>query len=469
MSNEPAGTAGFGPNEWLVDEIYQQFLTDKTSVDPAWWEFFEGYTPAEQSPHATKAAQTVAAQPAPHAHATDSTETPVPAAAPAAKPAVAPAPKADDINVPLKGAAARVVANMEASLSVPTATSVRSIPAKLMIDTRTVINNHLARGRGGKVSFTHLIGYAIVRATAEIPAMNRSFAEIDGKPVMVEHADVNLGLAIDIAKPDGSRQLVVPPIKGAQAMDFAQFWAAYEEVVRKARAGALTADDFVGTTISLTNPGGIGTVHSVPRLMPGQGCIIGVGAMEYPAEWQGASPESIARNAVSKIMTLTSTYDHRIIQGAQSGEFLKRIHELLLGGDDFYGDVYRSLRVPYEPIRWAQDISASHETDLDKTVRVQEIIDAYRVRGHLMADTDPLEYHQRTHPDLDVLTHKLTLWDLDREFATGGFGGRPLMKLREILGVLRDTYTRTVGIEYMHIEDPQQRAWIQQQVEQPHA
>ena len=469
MSNEPAATAGFGPNEWLVDEIYQQFLTDKSSVDPAWWEFFEGYTPAEQSPHATKAAQTVAAQPTPAVPAPDSTEAPAPEPTPAPKAAPVSAPKADDINVPLKGAAARVVANMEASLTVPTATSVRSIPAKLMIDTRTVINNHLARGRGGKVSFTHLIGYAIVRATAEIPAMNRSFAVIDGKPVMVEHADVNLGLAIDIAKPDGSRQLLVPAIKGAQAMDFAQFWAAYEEVVRKARAGALTADDFAGTTISLTNPGGIGTVHSVPRLMPGQGCIIGVGAMEYPAEWQGASPESIARNAVSKIMTLTSTYDHRIIQGAQSGEFLKRIHELLLGGDDFYGDIYRSLRVPYEPIRWAQDISASHETDLDKTVRVQEIIDAYRVRGHLMADTDPLEYRQRTHPDLDVLTHKLTLWDLDREFATGGFGGKPLMRLREILGVLRDSYTRTVGIEYMHIEDPKQRAWIQNQVEQPHA
>jgi 2-oxoglutarate dehydrogenase E1 component len=469
VSNEPAATAGFGPNEWLVDEIYQQFLTDKSSVDPAWWEFFEGYTPAEQSPHATKAAQTVAAQPTPAVPAPDSTEAPAPEPTPAPKAAPVAAPKADDINVPLKGAAARVVANMEASLTVPTATSVRSIPAKLMIDTRTVINNHLARGRGGKVSFTHLIGYAIVRATAEIPAMNRSFAVIDGKPVMVEHADVNLGLAIDIAKPDGSRQLLVPAIKGAQAMDFAQFWAAYEEVVRKARAGALTADDFAGTTISLTNPGGIGTVHSVPRLMPGQGCIIGVGAMEYPAEWQGASPESIARNAVSKIMTLTSTYDHRIIQGAQSGEFLKCIHELLLGGDDFYGDIYRSLRVPYEPIRWAQDISASHETDLDKTVRVQEIIDAYRVRGHLMADTDPLEYRQRTHPDLDVLTHKLTLWDLDREFATGGFGGKPLMKLREILGVLRDSYTRTVGIEYMHIEDPKQRAWIQNQVEQPHA
>ena len=198
--------------------------------------------------------------------------------------------------------------------------------------------------------------------------------------------------------------------------------------------------------------------------MQGQGCIVGVGAMEYPAEWQGASEEVLVRNAVSKTVTLTSTYDHRIIQGAQSGEFLRRIHQLLLGEDDFYGDVFRSLRIPYEPIRWAQDFSASHETDLDKTVRVQEVIHAFRVRGHLMADTNPLEYEQRMHPDLDVLSHKLTLWDLDREFATGGFAGRPLMKLREILGVLRDSYTRSIGIVYMHIQDPEQRAWIQERV-----
>jgi 2-oxoglutarate decarboxylase len=362
-----------------------------------------------------------------------------------------------------------VVENMTTSLGVPTATSVRAVPAKLLIDNRTVINNHLARGRGGKVSFTHLIGFAVVHALREVPGMNAMFTEADGKPAVVVRADVNLGIAIDLAKSDGTRQLLVPNIKGAQAMDFEQFWSTYEDVVRRARGGKLTADDFAGTTLSLTNPGTIGTNHSVPRLMAGQGCIVGVGAMEYPAEWQGASEETIARNAVSKILTLTSTYDHRIIQGAQSGDFLRRIHQLLLGEDDFYGDVFRAMRIPYEPIRWARDISASHETDLDKTVRVQEIIHAYRVRGHLMADTNPLEYDQRMHPDLDVLSHGLTLWDLDREFPTGGFAGKPLMKLRQILGVLRDTYTRTVGIEYMHISDPEQRHWIQERVEVPHA
>ena len=470
-------STSFGPNEWIVDEIYEQYLADRNSVDPAWWEFFEGYTPSEASPVASahqeavvqKAAQQAAEQAAPAASTEPTAPAPAaPAAAPAPVPAPMPSPSTAEVVV-LKGPAARVVGNMEDSLRVPTATSVRALPAKLLIDNRIVINNHLRRTRGGKVSFTHLIGYAIVRAAADLPAMNATLTEVDGKPAVSLNTDVNLGLAIDITKPDGSRQLLVPNIKAAQAMDFNVFWASYEELVRKARGNKLTVDDFAGTTMSLTNVGGIGTNHSVPRLMNGQACIIGVGAMEYPAEWEGASEETIARNAVSKILTLTSTYDHRIIQGAQSGEFLRRIHHLLLGADDFYGEIFRSLRIPYEPVKWAQDISASHETDLDKTVRVQEIIHAYRVRGHLIADTDPLHYRQRTHPDLDVLQHSLTLWDLDREFATGGFGGRPLMKLRDILGVLRDSYTRTIGIEYMHIQDPEQRKWIQDRVELPHA
>ncbi|MBR7836711.1 multifunctional oxoglutarate decarboxylase/oxoglutarate dehydrogenase thiamine pyrophosphate-binding subunit/dihydrolipoyllysine-residue succinyltransferase subunit [Actinospica durhamensis] len=365
----------------------------------------------------------------------------------------------------LKGPAARLIANMNASLEVPTATSVRAVPAKLLIDNRIVINNHLKRARGGKVSFTHLIGYALVQATKAMPDMNGSFTEVDGKPALVTPEHINFGLAIDLQKPDGSRTLVVPSIKAAELMDFREFWQAYEDLVRKARNNKLTADDFAGTTISLTNPGGIGTVHSVPRLMRGQGTIVGVGAMEYPAEYQGASEETLNRLAVSKIMTLTSTYDHRIIQGAVSGEFLKVIHQLLLGADDFFDKVFESLRIPYEPVRWVQDIAATHENDVNKTARVQELIDSYRTRGHLMADTDPLEYKQRRHPDLDVVSHGLTLWDLEREFASGGFGGKPLMKLRDVLGVLRESYCRTVGIEYMHIQDPAQRRWIQAKVE----
>jgi 2-oxoglutarate dehydrogenase E1 component len=494
--------AGFGPNEWLVDELYQQYLEDKESVDKAWWEFFEDYKPGETQPganggeqRAAEAATATAAPPAERpavAEPAVARETPgaKPApAAPGAKPApaakaAAPAepagpptaePKAEAAKpepaapVPLKGPAARVVANMQASLAVPTATSVRAVPAKLLIDNRTVINNALQRSRGGKVSFTHLIGFAVVKALKAMPEMNFGFTEVDGKPAVVRPEHVNLGLAIDLQKPDGTRSLVVPSIKGAEEMDFAAFWASYEDIVRRARGNKLTADDFAGTTISLTNPGTIGTVHSVPRLMSGQGTIIGVGAMEYPAEYQGAAPETLARLAVSKIMTLTSTYDHRIIQGAQSGDFLRRIHGLLLGEDGFYDEVFRALRIPYEPIRWVRDIPASHEDDVAKQARVQELIHAYRVRGHLMADTNPLEFRQRSHPDLDVITHGLTLWDLDREFATGGFGGKAMATLREILGVLRESYCRRVGIEYMHIQDPEERRWIQQRVEVPYA
>ena len=479
--------ADFGPNEWLVDELYQQYLADKNSVDQAWWEFFADYQPSdgakskgsgngaptalrsvEPQPFVTPAAPVAGPAPSP----------PAPAKKPAAKTAPKPrdippvkptGPLTDDDVQPLRGAAARTVTNMEASLSVPTATSVRAIPAKLLIDNRVVINNHLHRSRGGKVSYTHLIGFALIKALALMPQMNRGFVEKSGKPALITPAHINLGLAIDMAKPDGTRTLLVPAIKASEAMDFAHFWTAYEDVVRKARTNKLTVEDFQGTTISLTNPGGIGTVHSVPRLMSGQGAIIGVGALEYPAEWQGASQETLNRNAVSKIITITSTYDHRIIQGAVSGEFLRVLHQLLLGEYNFYGEIFESLRIPYEPIAWVQDITASHDEDINKTARVQELIHAYRVRGHLMADTDPLEYRQRHHPDLDVSTHGLTLWDLERDFATGGFGGAPLIKLRKILGILRDAYCRTVGVEYMHIQDPEQREWIQAKVETPFA
>src|SRR6266540_5467752 len=390
---------------------------------------------------------------------------------PSATPKAAPETLGDAETVILRGAPARTAQNMETSLTVPTATSVRQVPVKLLIDNRIVINNHLKRARRGKVSFTHLVGWALVKALRSLPEMNASYVETNGKPTLVKPQHINLGLAIDMQKPDGTRQLLVPSIKAAESMNFAEFWMAYEDIVRRARDNKLALPDFQGTTISLTNPGTIGTQHSVPRLMQGQGCIIGVGAMEYAPEYQGAADETMASLAVSKVMTLTSTYDHRIIQGAQSGEFLRRLHHLLLGEDAFYDEIFRALRIPYEPIRWAADLPHSHEEDVSKQARILELIHAYRVRGHIMADTDPLEYKQRSHPDLDVVTHGLTLWDLDREFATGSFGaatGKRFMKLRQILGILRDSYCRTTGIEYMHIQDPEQRKWIQERVERPH-
>jgi 2-oxoglutarate decarboxylase len=468
----------FGPNEWLVEEMYQRYLADPNSVDRAWWSFFADYKPtlngtvARVEAPANGTTQQLAAPPSPTtppaAPVPQPAAPPAPAKAPAASAAQTPPPPSGAELIRLRGAAARTATNMAASLTVPTATSVRAVPAKLLADNRIVINNHLQRGRGGKVSFTHLIGFAVVQAAKKLPEMNASYAEQDGKPTLAQPEHVNLGLAIDVKNADGSRQLLVPNIKGAEEMDFRQFWTAYEEVIRKTRSGKLAVSDFQGTSISLTNPGTIGTEHSVPRLMPGQGCIVGVGAMEYPAAYAGASEETMARLAISKTITLTSTYDHRIIQGAQSGEFLKTIHELLLGGDEFYDKIFASLRIPYEPVRWVKDYAYIHEDDVARSARVQELIHAYRVRGHLMADTNPLEIKQRRHPDLDINVHGLTLWDLEREFATGGFTDQPRAKLREILGVLRDSYCRTVGIEYMHIQDPEERRWIQDHVEHGH-
>jgi 2-oxoglutarate decarboxylase len=475
----------FGQNEWLVEEMYRKFRDDPSSVDSSWHEFLVDYAPEPievPSENGASAAAKRTAPATPPAPAKPAPAEPAAAkpAAPAAPKAAEPAPPAaekkptaagkpagGDENAVLRGAAAAVVKNMNASLDVPTATSVRAIPAKAMIDNRIVINNHLKRTRGGKISFTHLLGYAIVQAVKNFPNLNRHFAEIDGKPNIVTPAHTNLGLAIDLAGKDGNRQLVVAAIKRCETMAFGQFIAAYEDIVRRARDGKLTAEDFSGVTISLTNPGTIGTVHSVPRLMRNQGAIIGAGAMEYPAEFQGASEERIADLGIGKLITLTSTYDHRIIQGAESGDFLRTIHTLLLG-DEFYDEIFLELGIPYEPVRWRTDNPDSIE---HKNARIIELIAAYRNRGHLMADIDPLRLDKkrfRSHPDLDVNTHGLTLWDLDRVFKVDGFAGAEYKKLRDVLSVLRDAYCRHAGVEYTHILETDQQKWIQERVEVKH-
>ncbi|HEV7951472.1 MAG TPA: multifunctional oxoglutarate decarboxylase/oxoglutarate dehydrogenase thiamine pyrophosphate-binding subunit/dihydrolipoyllysine-residue succinyltransferase subunit [Glaciihabitans sp.] len=521
ITSEDGTTGEFGANEWLVDEMYERYIVDKNSVDQSWWPILEGYHPSvsdggakastptdptpttsipvqgKQSPSAEEQSDGGEAQipdevvnsapaPAPAAPPTGSQPIarttsvqakpqPIPAQAPTAPakssssaPATAPAPDENVVST-LKGMSKSLAANMDASLSVPTATSVRTIPAKLMIDNRIVINNHLKRSRGGKVSFTHLIAWAIVETLKEFPSQNVFYDEVDGKPSVVAPAHINLGIAIDLPKPDGTRALMVPGIKRTDTMGFGEFLVAYEDVVKRARNNKLTAADFQGNTISLTNPGGIGTEHSVPRLMRGAGCIVGAGALEYPAAFQGASTKSLAEFGIGKTITLTSTYDHRVIQGAGSGEFLKKVHELLIGERGFYEGIFAALRIPYQPIHWASDISVDLADAVGKTARVQELINSYRVRGHLMADVDPLEYRQRSHPDLEIESHGLTFWDLDREFVTGGLGGRKTALLRDILGMLRDSYCRTIGIEYMHIQDPVQRRWIQGHVEKPYS
>ncbi len=480
----------FGANSWLVEEMYEQYRRDPQSVAESWQEFFEDYRSltaaahpepvlaVEVLPAAPLATSTTATSPQRqrqrrHRHttpATPATATPATATATAPPSSPVPAPAATDEGELIKGVGAVIVRNMEASLDVPTATSFRNIPAKLLEVNRKVINGYRTRSGMGKVSFTHLIGFAIVRAIAEaVPNMKNGFvAGADGKPRLVRHEHVNMGLAVDVDKGDGTRTLVVPVLKQADTQNFAGFLASYEELVRKVKQNKLTLDDYAGTNITLTNPGTIGTVQSVPRLMPGQGVIVGVGSIDYPAEFEGADRRNLSSIGVSKVVTITSTYDHRIIQGAESGLFLKRVHELLLGEHGFYEQIFQSLDMPYEAVKWRPDINPidREEAMLAKQMAVAKLIRVHRVRGHLIADLDPLRWKKPTTPvELDPATYGLTIWDLDREFLCDGVGGHAKLTLGDILGVLRDAYCRTVGVEFMHIQNTEEQAWIQQRVE----
>ncbi|MDQ4143374.1 MAG: multifunctional oxoglutarate decarboxylase/oxoglutarate dehydrogenase thiamine pyrophosphate-binding subunit/dihydrolipoyllysine-residue succinyltransferase subunit [Actinomycetota bacterium] len=368
-------------------------------------------------------------------------------------------------SVPLRGVAARIAENMERSLEVPTATSVRTIPAKLLEENRRIINRYLAGRRGGKVSFTHLIGWAILKSLEAHPAMNSSYAEVDGTPHAIHHKHVNFGLAVDVER-GGSRILLVPNIKKADQLDFQGFFAAYEDLIRRVRSNDLKLEDFADTTVTLTNPGTVGTSQSVPRLVQGQGVIVGTGAIAYSAEYEAADPKVVAQLGISKFMTITSTYDHRVIQGAESGQFLSLIHDLLLGADRFYDEIFSSLKIPYQPAMWSRDHAADDtETYLEKQSRVIQLINMYRVRGHLLAELNPIGWEILAHAELDLSHYGLTVWDLDRDFITDGLPGPRKQPLRQIIDTLRDAYCRTVGVEYMHMSDPTEKRWIQQRVE----
>ena len=485
---------GFGTNEWIVEDMREAYLADPASVTQSWREFFSenpqylaGQSPATPS---KPLSASVGVQ-IPGATAASASRRPVLASEDVSRSDLPPAPTAqfksptspyaynqahsdasetsngvvESVDT-LKGASARTAKNMEASLQIPTATSARAIPAKVLIENRLLINTHLASTRGGKVSFTHLIAWALVESLAEMPEMNVAYTlDEKGKPALHNPAHVNLGLAIDVPSANGERRLLVPSVKNADTLDLASFIDAYDALVVKARKGQLTVDDFKDTTATLTNPGMIGTLNSVPRLMPGQGLIMGVGAMTYPAAFAGASPETLARQAVGKVLTLSNTYDHRVIQGAQSGELLRLMERKLMGLDGFWNRSFKALRIPHEPVHWDQDVTYDPLADAGKPARVAELIHAFRQRGHLAADTDPLAYRLRRHPDLNFSSYGLSLWDLDRVFPTGGLGGKDRATLREILQMLRDAYSRYVGVEYMHIQDPAQRRWWQERME----
>jgi multifunctional 2-oxoglutarate metabolism enzyme len=454
----------FGPNIWLVDEMYRQYQESPQSVSESWREFFEDYRPHRAEPSGDGAAPTTRKEPAPRAEPKPEPR-PQEARAPQQEKEEEPVP---EDAAPLRGIAARIAENMEASLEVPTATSVRSIPAKLLEENRRTINRYLAATKGGKVSFTHIIGWAILKALEARPAMKAHFAEVNGKPHVVVPKHVNFGLAVDLER-SGDRLLIVPNIKEADELDFSGFWNAYEALIHKVKTNSLKPDDYSGTTITLTNPGTVGTTQSVPRLVKGQGLIVGTGAITYPGEFEASDPKMIARMGLAKLITVTSTYDHRVIQGAESGQFLALLHDLLQGNHRFYDELFASLQIPYEPVRWSRDSAALDDGDamLEKQSRVMQLINMYRVRGHLLAELNPIGWEVLHHPELDLSHYGLTLWDLDREFLTDGLPGPPKQKLRTIIDTLRDSYCRTIGVEYMHISEPVEKAWIQERVEGP--
>jgi 2-oxoglutarate decarboxylase len=444
----------FGENAPYVAELLARYRADPRGVDEEWQAFFRerlGEPAAAPSP----------GRPLPPSEVPTGRrgegET---GRAPAAQ-----APLAGE-HASLRGAALRIAENMEASLSVPTATSQRQIPIKVLEENRRLANEWREAHGQSKVSFTQLIAWALIRALKDSPRLNDAYDASQAGPSRVTRPEIRFGLAVDVPRADGSRSLVVPNIRGAETLTFAGFVAASEDVIARSRAGKLAVADFEGTTVSLTNPGTLGTTASVPRLMPGQGLIVATGAIEYPAEFSAMAPETVSRLAISKVCTFTSTYDHRIIQGAESGAFLARVEELLRGEHGFYEGVFADLGVPVKPYHWAVDRSAvSGDDEIAKQARVLELINAYRVRGHLIADIDPLGLRERpNHPELDLETHGLTLWDLDRKFWTGGLAGGDHMPLRDIIATMRRVYCGKIGTEYRHISSPSEKYWIRKRV-----
>jgi multifunctional 2-oxoglutarate metabolism enzyme len=433
----------FGANTWFVEYLYNQYREDPSKVPQQWRHFFGDVSTKKDN-------------------GKTSGDSKVPAVIPG---------EDDEVQV-IAGSGARILENMDTSLSIPVATSQRTIPVKLLEENRIIINQQLQIRNDRRISFTHIIAWAIIKAIKQFPAMNNAFTILKGKPHIIRRKHINIGLAIDLEKRDGSRSLIVPNIKNAESKSFKEFLATYEDIVSRTRKGTIDPSEFIGTTITLTNPGTIGTVTSVPRLMIGQGAIFATGAIQYPAEYQAMSPQTISALGISKVMNMTSTYDHRIIQGAESGLFLKEVHDLLTGEKDFYKELFESLGIRLQPLSWKTDYQPggfsagiSNFEEIEKQARVLQLINLYRVRGHLVAQLDPLGSQCPYHPELDPATYTFTMWDLDREFITGGFSGLKTATLRQILDILQKTYCNKIGVEFMHIQNPAEKVWIQSKME----
>ena len=459
----------YGVNAGYVQALFETWKSDSGSVDESWRRIFERAEGGAPVPSEVEQAATPAPLPLRTGQAEGAGAPAVSTAskAPATAPAKAPASDEDAEYELLSGVSGRIATNMTESLELPVATSVRTIPAKVLTENRRILNEHMQVRSLGKASFTHIIAFAMARALREMPRMVASFVERDGRPHRRVPQHVNFGLAIDVPGPKG-RMLVVPSIKAAETMDFRRFHAAYEDVVKRGREGKLGQADYAGTNVTLTNPGGFGTEMSVPRLMKGQGLIIATGSIGVPPQLAGASAASLAEVAVGPVMTMTSTYDHRVIQGAESGLFLKLVDGFLQGEDGFYGEIFEAMRVPWTPHVAERDLrTTGGRSETEKQTKVWELINAYRVRGCRLADLDPLAYKPDPLDSLDPASYGFTVWDLDRTFLCGGMCGKTVMTLREILEVLRRAYCRRWTIEYMHIVDRERKFWIRERVEDP--
>src|SRR5436309_4498097 len=429
--------------------MYEQYLRGPASVGEEWRQLFDNGKLAELPVIPTNRSEVIGS----------GEQGAVPSAAPTGTAPRSLLPASPGLT-PITGPAARLVQNMTDSLSVPTATSFREITVDVLDARRRELNAQLAAA-GKKVSYTHLIGYAITRAARELPVMTHAFHDLDGKPHRFDPRAVNLGLAVDVEKKDGSHALVVPVIKHAEGMDFATFHVTYETLVDKARTNKLVPDDFAGATITLTNPGTIGTVASVPRLMKGQGSIIATGA--------------IRTIGGAKLMTITSTYDHRVIQGAESGLFLRRLDELLQGEENFYGEVFESLRVPGSGMRDAGSVPATTPThpasripypdELKHVAAAMALVKAIRNFGHMAARLDPLGSDPPGDPALGPgplgLSPEIMARipaDLLRIYVPG-------RTLAEAYPKLQETYCGTIAYEVEHIGSHQERVWLRQVIE----
>ena len=451
-------------NTAFEDEIYEEYLRDRLSVSPAWRDYFDKrnsksekrYDGTEEgliTNYELRITNDKIKDAEMHGNAPVLIE-------------------AGEEAVQMPAIQARISGYMEESLGVPTATSMRAIPVKALDENRRVINKYLGKLKREKVSFTHLMGWAIVKGLEKYPQMNYGYALKDGKPHYLKRNKINLGFAVDIIKKDGTRLLLVPNLKGVEEMNFSEFIEGYDDLIRKTRDNKLSVDELAGTTVSITNPGMIGTTASTPRLMKGQGLIVAVGAIEYPTEFQAVRPEVMTSLAISKVVNITSTYDHRIIQGAESAEFLAYIHRLLIGENHFYDQIFASLKIPFEPIRWTNDntvIDAFGRVDereaIEKAAHVMLMINAYRVRGHLLASVNPLGYESYYYPELDPAYYGFTIWDLDRVFHAEDTWENNNLPLRDIIETLRETYCGASGFEFMHIQDPMRKQWIMRELE----